>query len=32
VGRDEFAYQEEAEAHYMRNTWESDDWKTAVAR
>ncbi len=32
VGRDEFAYQEEAEVHYMRNTWESDGWKTAVAR
>ena len=31
VGGDEVAYQEEAEAHYMRNTWESDGWKTAVA-
>ncbi len=32
VGRDEFAYQEEAEAHYMRNTWESEGRKTAVVR
>jgi epoxyqueuosine reductase len=32
VGGDEFAYQAEAEAHYMRSTWESDGWKTAAAR
>jgi epoxyqueuosine reductase QueG len=32
VGGGEFAYQQEAEAYYMRNTWESAEWKTAVVR
>jgi hypothetical protein len=32
AGDDDSAYQEEAEAYYMRSTWESEGWKTAGAR
>jgi hypothetical protein len=32
VGRDELAYQEEAEVYYTRNTWESVGGKTAAER